>query len=98
MAKRTSSPWPTWVRWLALFAGLLVSAIIGYFAVLVVTLGAVLAGAAPLGLVGETTPRQSWVIPVSLAVGLIIFGFCVRLSVSVLRRHSGGLSVADERK
>lgn len=92
MAKRTSIPWPTWVRWLALSAGLLVSAAIGCLTFLVVTIGAILAGAAPLGLEGETTPRQLWVTPVSLAVGLITFGFGVRLSVAVFRRHRAGYS------
>ena len=87
MSNNAGTPWPTWVRCLVLAAGLAASAAAGYLAALVSTLVAVILGAAPSGLVGESTPRQPWVTPVVVAVGLSVFGLGVWLSVKAFRRH-----------
>jgi len=87
MSKRASTPWPTWVRWLVLSAGLAASAAGGYLTALVVTFAAIVAGAAPLGLVGETTPQQPWVTPVAVGAGLVVLGLGAHRSVAMFRRH-----------
>lgn len=88
--ERARRAWPTWLRWLLLVVGLAASAAAGYLAALVAILGAVAVGAAPLGLVGESTPQQPWVTPVAVVAGLVVLGLGVRLYIRMFvrrRRH-----------
>ncbi len=72
---------------MVLAVGLAASAAAGYLAALAATLVAIVLGAAPLGLAGESTPRQPWVTPVVVGAGLLVFGLGVWLSVRAFRLH-----------
>lgn len=66
-------------RWVRLVVGLVVTVVTAGVVALFVGLVAVLFGAAPLGLAGESTPTQPWVPP------LVVLAAVLTLAVGAVR-------------
>lgn len=73
-------------RWIWLVAGLTGAAVVAYGVAFAVGILAVVLGAAPLGLAGESTPTQPWVPPTVVVAAITTFTCGAVLSARRFRR------------
>jgi ABC-type nickel/cobalt efflux system permease component RcnA len=87
--------WSPGARGAVLVLGTAASVVVGYVAMPIVYLAAVMADAAPLGLAGEQTETQPWVDPMAAGTWAVVFLLGTWLTVRTFRRHGRDSSDVD---